>query len=167
MIPLILLRWLSPDENTCIHFSPLIFGTLSTVTLSNYISSLFVLGSKRHCQAEEEHLIEKDRYGNYLEGEVDTVEHSEMDDQSTGCEELEKESPEDPTEDEGEENRNNKDAQKRKRQKLIKDKVNMVFYVCVFFQKYICDCLCLSNVIVHAHLSIFAGLVMHILLLAI
>ena len=113
-------------------------------TLREQDSFLFLLGSKRHCQAEEERLIEEeiDNYSESAEDTVEhsemddqgtvehsemddqgTVEHSEMDDQDTGYEQLEKESPEDPPEVEEEENRNNVDARKRKRRKLVKDKV--------------------------------------------
>lgn len=48
-----------------------------------------------------------------------------MDDEGTACEELEKESPDDPSEVEEEENRNNVGSRKRRRRKLIKDKVGI------------------------------------------
>ena len=100
-------------------------------TTDIFHSCFSILGSKKHCQAEEKLLIEEEDL------EENVVEHSEIDDQGTAeCEGLEVEEKE------------NKGAQKRKRRKLITNKVSM--YI---LSECICNnCSHLRNIILCVHL---------------
>ena len=142
---------------------PKIIVYIAHFTLQEQDSFLFLLGSKRHCQAEEESLIEEeidnyselesaedtvehsemDNQGTVEHSEMDdqgTVEHSEMDDQGTGYEQLEKESPEDPPKVEEEENRNNVDARNARGKNLLKIRCVLSVNVCVYLNTF-CDSL--------------------------
>ena len=92
--------------------------------ISIYLFCLFSSGLRAYCQLEEDHLIEEemDRYDNYVPHEEDS--YRETDDVHTDKDgPVNEETSDDIVAIEEETQSNSKHQQKRKKRKLVKDKV--------------------------------------------